>query len=107
MTESWGVILALSFLKREQCSKSLHFGIFQTHISVKVVFSPHPRQLQVPPKPLPAPRVGGCSGRQADTQPFPGSLPSLQGQDHVLRTQQWEFGVLICNPTMTPGLQGE
>lgn len=55
----------------------------------------------------PAPRVGGCSGRHADTQPLPGSLPSVQGQEHIPRTRQWEFGVFICNPAMTPGLRGE
>lgn len=55
----------------------------------------------------PALRVGGCSGRQADTQPLPGSLPSVQGQEHVPRTQQWEFGVFIWNPAMTLGLRGE
>lgn len=42
MTESWGLILALSFLKRAQRSKSLHFGIFWALIRVKVVFPPTP-----------------------------------------------------------------
>lgn len=55
----------------------------------------------------PAPGVGGCSGRQADPQPLPGSLPCARDREHVPRTKQWEFGVFIYNPALTPGLGGE
>lgn len=119
--ESRGPILALPMGKREQGGESPRFGIFQTLIRAKWWgfpppggcfpplggFVPHPEMAPGATRAPPAPRAGGCSGRQADTRPLPGSLPSARGREHVPRTEQWEFGVFICNPALTPGPGGE
>lgn len=75
MTESWGLILALSFSKGEQGSEPLHFGIFQPPISVKVVFPAAPdssRCHQSPPC-----SEGGRMQWEAGRHPAPSWVPAL------------------------------
>lgn len=120
MQDCWGLILALHLEEAVWDFSDSALWDFSDPHQRKVVFPPIPPQplgFSFPPhspemvpgatKAPPAPRVGGHSGRQVDTQPLPRSLPSARGWEHVPRTEQWEFGVFICNPVLTPGLGGE